>query len=229
MEYIVITNDKVPAHKFKDKSQTKSLDEVRDFDNFGVIVPDGFVVLDFDTIDDAKLMLKIVKGMGLKTRVMKTTRGIHCWFKSSEPMKNFIKTRLANGLTADCKSGVNGDKRAYVVVKQDGKMREFIQPEKLSNIQEIPVWLKPVSAPSRTFNFKGMTDGDGRNQELYNYIIYLQTKGFNVDQVKETIHVINNYVFDDPLPEYEINMILRDDAFLSDEQVEEELEKKGKS
>lgn len=229
MEYIVISNDKVPAHKFKDKSQTKSLDEVRDFDNFGVIVPDGFVVLDFDTIDDAEIMLKIVKGLNLKTRVMKTTRGIHCWFKSSEPMKNFIKTRLANGITADCKSGVNKDKRAYVVVKQNGKMREFIRPEKLSDIQEIPAWLKPVSSPSKTFNFKGMGDGDGRNQELYNYIIYLQTKGFNVDQVKDTISVINRFVFKEPLPEYEINMILRDDAFLSEEEVEVELEKKGQS
>ena len=228
MEYILISEDKKPMHKFKETDQTKTFAEVKDHDNFGVIVPDGFVVLDFDTVDDAEIMLKIINGLDLKTRVMKTTRGIHAWFRSSEPMKNFIKTRLATGITADCKSGVNGDKRAYVVVKQRGEMREFIRKEKLSNIQEIPAWLKPVSAPSGTFEFKEMGDGDGRNQQLYNYIIYLQTKGFKRDTIKEAIDVINRYVFDEPLPEYELEQIIRDDAFISDEEVEEQMEEKAK-
>lgn len=227
MEYIIINENKKPAHKFKERDQTKTLAEVKDYDNFAVIVPDGFVVLDFDTTDDAEMMLKIVEGLDLKTRVMKTTRGIHAWFRSSEPMKNFIKSRLANGLTADCKSGVNDDKRAYVVVKQFGEMREFLRPQKLSEIEEIPKWLKALSAPSKHYNFKEMTDGDGRNQELYNYIPYLQTKGFNRKDVKETLSVINQFVFTDPLPDHEMATIMRDGAFMSDEEVEEQVSAKG--
>lgn len=220
MEYIILTNDKAPSHKFKTKADTKTFKEVKDFDNFAVVVPKGFVVLDFDTEDDADAIVNIIEALDIKCRVIQTNRGVHVWFKSSEPMKNFIKSRLANGLYCDCKSGVNGDKRAYVVVKRDGEMRKPLRNVPLDEIEEIPRWLKPVSAPSGQFGFYGMTDGDGRNQELFNYIVYLQTKGFDRDEIRETIDIINMYVFADPLPEHEIKQITRDDAFKEDDEIE---------
>lgn len=223
LEYIILTADKQPSHKFKHPTQTKRLAEVKDFDNFAVVVPKGYVVLDFDTTSDAERMLEIVEALDLKCRAMKTNRGIHCWFKSSEPMKNFTKARLAIGLYSDCKSGVNGDKRAYVVLKRDGEMREALKNVPLEEIQEIPRWLRPVSSPSNQFNFKGMGDGDGRNQELFNYIVYLQTKGFDRDQIRETIDVINSFVFDDPLPEEELKLIYRDEAFKPEEEIEQQI------
>jgi putative DNA primase/helicase len=159
-------------------------------------------------------MLKIVEGLDLKCRVMKTTRGIHVWFKTSEEEpKNFIKNRLAVGIYSDRKSG---GRNAYVKIKQDGKKREWIRYVKGAEIQEVPKWLTPISNPSGKFDFKGMGDGSGRNQELFNYIVYLQTKGFTRDEIRETIQVINDYVFADPLPESEIATITRNEAFKSD-------------
>ena len=94
MQYIIL-NGKEPVHKFKDGVGTKSWDEVKDFDNVAVIVPKGYVVLDFDTTSDAEIMLRIVEALDLKCRVMRTTRGIHVWFKSPEEApKNFIKKYL---------------------------------------------------------------------------------------------------------------------------------------
>jgi putative DNA primase/helicase len=105
MKYIIL-NDKSPTHKFKNGQDAKTWDEVKDFENVAVIVPKGYVVLDFDTTSDAEIMLKIVDALDLKTRVMKTTRGIHCWFKApEEEPKNFIKNRLAVGIYCDRKSG----------------------------------------------------------------------------------------------------------------------------
>ena len=93
MQYIIL-QDKKPSHDFKDGVGAKTWDEAKDFDNVAVIVPKGYVVLDFDTKSDADIMLNIVKALELKCRVMKTTRGIHCWFKSPEENpKNFIKNR----------------------------------------------------------------------------------------------------------------------------------------
>lgn len=220
MQYIIL-DGKTPVHKFKDGKGAKTWDEVKDFDNVAVIVPKGYVVLDFDTTADAEIMLKIVDALDLKTRVMKTTRGVHCWFKApEEDPKNFIKNRLAVGIYCDRKSG---GRNAYVKIKQDGKAREWIRKVKAEDMEVVPKWLSSVSAPSGKFQFKGMGEGSGRNQELFNYIVYLQTKGFAREEIRKTIEVINEYVFEDPLPETEIATICRDEAFKPDDVIAEQV------
>lgn len=222
MQYIIL-DGKTPTHGFKDGQGTKTWDEVKDFDNVAVIVPKGYVVLDFDTTADAEIMLKIVDALDLKTRVMKTTRGIHCWFKAQEESpKNFIKNRLAVGIYCDRKAG---GRNAYVKIKQDGKAREWIRKVKAKDMDVVPKWLSSVSSPSGKFQFKGMGDGSGRNQELFNYIVYLQTKGFTRDEIKKTVAIINDYVFEDPLSETEIATICRDEAFKPDDVIAEQIQK----
>ena len=220
MQYIIL-NGKTPVHSFKDGKGAKTWAEVKDFNDIAVIVPDGYVVLDFDTTSDAEIMLKIVDALDLKTRVMKTTRGIHCWFKAPEENpKNFIKNRLAIGIYCDRKAG---GRNAYVKIKQDGKKREVIRKRKLKDLEVVPKWLMSVSAPSGKFSFKDMSDGSGRNQELFNYIVYLQTKGFTREEIRQTIEIINDYVFADPLPSSEIVTICRDEAFKPDDVIAEQI------
>lgn len=226
MQYIILDDQKRATHTFaKDKGGGKTWDEVKDFDNIGLIVPEPFIVLDFDTTSDAEIMLNIVEALDLKCRVMKTTRGIHVWFKSVEPWKCFKKTRLAIGIYSDCKSH---SKNAYVKIKESGVMREWIRKTPTDQIEEVPKWLYPVSNPTNQFLFKGMTDGSGRNQELFNYIVYLQTKLFTRDEVKKTIKIINEYVFADPLSEFEISTICRDEAFKPDDVIAKQIEEAEK-
>lgn len=221
MQYIIL-DGKTATHKFKDGIGTKSWSEVRDFDNVAALVPEGYVVLDFDTTSDAKIMLNIVEALDLKCKVMKTTRGIHCWFKAPEENpKNFQKARLAVGIYCDRKAG---GRNAYVKVKQDGTPRKCIRKIKLEDTEVVPKWLYAVSAPSGKFEFKNMGEGSGRNQELFNYIVYLQTKGFDREEIRKTIEIINAYVFAEPLDDYEIATICRDDAFKPDEEIAEQIE-----
>lgn len=225
MEYIIL-NGKTPTHGFKNGQGTKTWNEVKDFNDVACIVPKGYVVLDFDTKSDAEIMLKIVESLDLKTRVMKTTRGIHCWFKSPEENpKNFIKSRLAIGIYCDRKAG---GRNAYVKIKQDGHAREWIRKCKAEDMEVVPKFLTAISNPSGKFEFKGMGDGSGRNQELFNYIVYLQTKGFTRDEIRKTIEVINEYVFADPLSGYEIETICRDEAFKPDDVIQEQIEQAQK-
>lgn len=222
MQYIIL-DGKTPTHGFKNGIGAKTWEEVKDFDDVAVIVPDGYVVLDFDTTSDAEIMLDIVNALDLKTRVMKTTRGIHCWFKSPEESpKNFIKNRLAVGIYCDRKAG---GRNAYVKIKQDGHAREWIKKVKTADLETVPKWLSAVSAPSGKFSFKDMGEGSGRNQELFNYIVYLQTKGFNRDEIRKTIEVINDYVFAESLTADEIGTICRDEAFKPDDVIAEQVAK----
>jgi putative DNA primase/helicase len=220
MEYIIL-NGKAPVHGFKDGKGAKTWDEAKDFDNVAVIVPKGYVVLDFDTTSDAEIMLRIVEALDLKCRVMKTTRGIHCWFKSPEEApKNFIKNRLAIGIYCDRKAG---GRNAYVKIKQDGKAREWLKKVKGEDMEVVPKWLYSVSAPGGKFSFKEMGEGSGRNQELFNYIIYLQTKGFTRDEIRKTIEIINDFVFAEALTGSEIATICRDEAFKPDDVIAEQI------
>ena len=222
MQYIIL-DGKTPTHSFKDGQGTKTWEEVKDFDNVAVVVPKGYVVLDFDTTSDAEIMLNIVRDLDVKCRVMKTTRGIHCWFKSPEESpKNFIKNRLAVGIYCDRKAG---GRNAYVKIKQDGKAREWIRKVKAEDMEVVPKWLTSISAPSGKFSFKDMGDGSGRNQELFNYIVYLQTKGFNRDEIRQTVQIVNDYVFAEPLPDSEIATICRDEAFKPDDVIAEQIAK----
>ena len=81
-QYIILDNSKHPAHSFKGGG--KSWDEVKEFDNIAMIVPHPFIVLDFDTADDAEIMMRIVDALDIHCRIMKTDRGYHFWFRSSE-------------------------------------------------------------------------------------------------------------------------------------------------
>lgn len=220
MEFIIL-NGKTPMHKFKDKGKT--WDEVKDYDSIGLIVPEGLLVLDFDTASDAEIMLQIVEQLDLKCRVVKTTRGIHCYFKRGKIDKCFTKARLACGIYSDCK---NSTKRSYVKIKSDGAMREVLRSCSMDDLQEVPRWLYPVAAPAGRFAFKGMGKGDGRNQELFNYVIWLQSKGFDREEIKETIRVINEFVMAEPLPDHEIDLILRDEAFRPEEEIQQQIEER---
>lgn len=216
LKYIILDGKK-PTHKFKDGKGAKTFEEVEEFDNYAVIVPDGYVVLDFDTTSDADIMRRIVDTLDLKTLVFETTRGIHCWFKAPEDHpKNFIKNRLAVGIYCDRKAG---GRNAYVKIKQDGKKRNILKRVNLDDLDILPKWLTSVASSSDKFNFKGMGNGSGRNQGLYDYILYLQGKGFSRDEIRETIDIINRFVFADPLPESEIATITRDESFKPEDEI----------
>ncbi len=209
LRYIILNNDKTPAEKLSDGGHP--LEEVKDFDNLAVLIPEPYVVLDFDTTSDAEIILRIVKDLDVKCLAMKTSRGVHLWFKSPEPMKNSIKTKCAIGLHYDVRSY---GKLSYTVVKQNGVWRKWVHVCKGDEVDEVPSWLQPLSSK---YNFKGMVAGDGRNAALFEYILVMQGKGYNRKQIRKTIKIINNYVFKEPLSESELETILRDESFKDDE------------
>ena len=102
MKYVVLNGDKKPTEKLSNGGHP--LEEVKEYANIGMLVPEPYIILDFDSKSDAEIMLQIARDENLQCRIMQTTRGYHFWFKSEKPWKNFKKTRLAIGIYADCRS-----------------------------------------------------------------------------------------------------------------------------
>ena len=188
--------------------QLMTYEEVKNLDEYAGILADDIILIDVDDLEQSDKLMNIVEDLQLNCRVYQTTRGRHFLFKNDKVDKCGTHLKLAIGLEADIKIG---SKNSYEVLKYDGKER-FIEWD-IDNDAEydyIPKWLTVVKyAP----DFNNMGTGDGRNQELFNYILNLQSNGFTKDECRECIRLINKYILADPLSDSELDTILRDDAF----------------
>lgn len=203
----VATRNKRCLEKFKDVEQLKTYEEVSHLREFAGILDGKTILLDFDDEIQAQKAFKIVQDMQLKCRVHKTGRGMHMFFKNNSVGKCSTATRLACGLRADVKVGVN----AYAIVKYKGQERPVLYDS--GEYEEVPKFFRPLNSTIELTNLK---EGDGRNTNLYKYILPLQKNEFSKDEAKQCLNIINTYVFDTPLSKREMQTILRDESFNND-------------
>lgn len=206
----VETRDKKCIEKFKNRTDFKSYEEVEPLPEFAGILAEETILIDVDDFDQSEILMNMVEDLQLNCRVYVTTRGKHFLFKNSKIDKCFTHCKLACGITADIKVGV---KNSYEVLKYDGKEREIlydIYQEDGDEYQELPKWMHPVKTNAE---FASMEAGDGRNQELFNYILTLQAADFEVEEARDVLRKINQYVLKDPLTDDELEVIMRDEAF----------------
>lgn len=201
----ILTKDKKCIEKFKNRTNFKTYDQVKNLPEFAGILNDDVVLIDIDDFDQSEILFKIVTDLKLNCRVYKTSRGKHFLFKNTEIETCKTHTKLAIGLTADIKLG---SRNSYSILKYNGVERQILYDSNI--IGEIPKWLLPIKARTE---FTTMEEGDGRNQSLFNYILTLQSAGFNKEEAITTIQIINNYVLEEPLSDDELEVILRDEAF----------------
>jgi putative DNA primase/helicase len=170
------------------------------------LVEKPFVVVDIDNPEHFKVIYNIIKQENIKCSVLKTERGGHFWFETHENIKNVINKPCALTIPIDVKCS---GKKSTVTVKKNGVWRTWLEQTEQKDV--LPYWLKPVKTTQRLFN---MEDGDGRNAGLFSLILPLLECGFDKFQIKETLNLINKYVFKKKLLNREINaMIDENDIF----------------
>lgn len=212
----VPTKNKKCLMPFKNKSsdELETLDEVKNLSEYAGIIADDVVLIDVDDFNESEILMKIIEDLQLACRVYKTTRGKHFFFMNRSSDQDYILDKcgthklLACGITADIKVGC---KNSYSVLKFDNKDRKIIYDiYDDEEYQLLPKWLIPVNTKT---HFADMEAGDGRNQALFNYILTLQSNDFSVEECRETLKLINDYVLKDPLSEEELETLSRDEAF----------------
>lgn len=203
----VPTRNKKCIIPFKDKSSSEllTLEQAKTHDEFAGILADNVILIDVDDMKQSEILFKIIKDNELRCRVYQTSRGKHFLFYNSSVDKCSTKTTLACGLNADIKVG---SKNSYSVLRMNGVDREIIYD--CEDYDTLPPFLIPVKTD---INFLELDEGDGRNQILFSYILTLQSEGLTVEEIRNTLTIINTYVLKSPLPEKELETILRDEAF----------------
>ena len=203
----VPTSGKMATMPFKDKSSAEllTLEEAQRYNEYAGILADDTILVDIDTEKETDILLNIVRSLNLKCKVLKSRSGGHFLFKIDRPMPNRTKVHLGIGIVADIKGC---GRASYEVLKIDGKERELLYDA--GDYQLLPKYLYPVKT---NMNVLDLAEGEGRNNALFSYILPLQQNEFNIEECRECIRVINEFVLADPLSEEELAVIIRDGAF----------------
>lgn len=192
---------------FKDRRSDEllTLEEAQKFNEYAGILADDTVLVDIDDEKQSKIMLKVIESKGLKCKVLATSRGAHFLFKTSQPMSNRTHCKLGIGLTADIKGG---GRASYEVLKYNGSEREVLYDT--GDYEVLPKYLYPIKT---NMNVLDLAEGEGRNNALFSYILPLQQNEFSMDECRECIRVINEFVLAEPLSENELSGVIREGAF----------------
>jgi putative DNA primase/helicase len=205
--YIATNDEKIPMMKFQNKTSAEllTLEEAQKFKAYAGVMADDAILIDIDTEKETEILLNVVKSLNLKCRVLKSRSGGHFLFKIDKPMTNRTKISLAIGVVADIKGG---GKNSIEVLKIDGKEREVLYDTE--HYENLPKFLYPIKTSMKLLD---LAEGEGRNNALFSYILPLQQNEFTIDECRECIRVINEFVLADPLSEEELAVVLRDGAF----------------
>ncbi len=240
--YIKCNNDKTAAQPFKEGEPLLTLEEARQYDAYAGVLNDNVVLVDLDDSGHAERLKRIVEAYDIKCRVTKTRRGMHFTFYCNDPLMNHNHVETAIGLIADYKYGINC---SYEVLKSNGKEREVISdPER---VQSIPRWLYPksdrvikpndqdyvsivgLSQGSRDETlFKWNTSNCKRSKNSANKTPFNVLANISKRDYDRLFTIINQFIFDEPLPEDEFQKFLSQKTFEEKTGFAKENEKKAK-
>ena len=198
----------IPAEKVKGMPG-HSFEEVCNDENFGAILNEGMLDVSFDSKELSDAFWDMAEANDWNCLIFENPKNqqIHSIWKKPPDYKisDGRDKKLACGLIADIHSG-----STYIRLKVNGVSRfpPSFEPE---HIQEVPEELLPVNT---NMDLWQMADGDGRNGDLYGYILLLQSQ-VKADKniVRRILHNTNDFVFAEKLSDDELETILRDDAF----------------
>ena len=200
---------KKPAEKVKGRDHINDFEEICNSDCFGGILQPGIIDISFDSKEMYESFLKMAEANEWRCLALPSTKGGHTYWKNSTRyIKSGADCKLAVGLVADIHSG-----STYIPLKVHGVKRFPPDYDKYPDetYQEVPDELLPVDT---SVDLWRMTDGEGRNASLFKYILVLQSEyRMTQEQISRIFDNANRYILSDPLPESELNTILRDESF----------------
>lgn len=181
---------------------------VRRDDSIVGVLADDTIMVDVDTKAQAYQLQNILEAQGVAFSAIETHHGMHFYFTGYELTSNHIGWYTPIGIKADFKLGI---KSTADPLKIDGVMRPWVV--KAAKQDPLPKWLVPIN--NHDNYIETLSTGE-RNQKLFNYILTLQKADLSRDEIRQTVHIINDFILDKSLPKREIDTILRDEAFLKE-------------
>lgn len=197
---------------FKDnKDVLLDYKQARALKSFVGVLDEDYIMVDVDDMNEAQLLLNIIEDEQIKCNILETDNGMHFYFKGYNMTNNKTKNFSAIGIMCDYKLGI---KNSCDPLKINGEFRKWLKRVDETEIDELPKWLEASFKTDP--GFTELAEGDGRNQTLFNYILKLQQIAMSKEEIRNTIRLINKHVLFEPISDKELDIVLRDDAFLKE-------------
>lgn len=208
---------KAPMNSWKTKplSYDEAQQKVEEGFRIGWVIPQSIVVVDVDNKDCELSQLKLerlLKKFEVKYNYNYTSRGIHLVFRDpTEKIKSNAEMKCALNIMIDTRANKTG----YIILPCNDPHREW--GEWNDFVEDIPYFLLPVTK-ANTPTFIGMQNGDGRNDALFKWRTVLEkSKMLSKDEIEKSIRIINENLFDTPMPNNELfKTVLRDRDSIDD-------------
>lgn len=199
-----------------------SFDEIKDTKNrVGWWVPKEYVVIDIDNKTNAKIVFDILQARNIKFSFMTGRKGGHFIFKNKRKIASISAGQSCSlGITVD----VRCNEKGYIILPENDTDRKW--GNITNDLDDVPFFLVPLKEFKVLSDFVGMDEG-GRNDALLKHILALidYAKKLTIEEKAESIRIINQFLFKNPIPESELNKtVLREDIL--NKQKEEKQEKR---
>ena len=192
-------------HPGKDADQADVHDS---FEDAGWVLTEHDLVVDIDNIPRESIE-KLIQMFHINTQTVWTDRGVHFYFKKPEGWRGATRV-CALGFEVEYKHNKNTQ---AVTIKRNGKLREIHNEGIREDLPEI------FNFNKRADVLTGLEDGESRNKKLYNH----RLKIAYIPEWMNIMRYINNYVFSEPLPEDEFQLLVRELKIEADKNDEPEV------
>lgn len=210
-EYDSAFDNKAALNRWKTRplSYNEAQEALTKGNRVGWIVPKGYVVIDIDNKDDPQsqeYIERLLDKFEVKYSYNYTSKGIHMLFQDPDAnMKSDSRMKCGLNIVVDTRANDTG----YIILPSNDPHRKW--GEWNDFVEDIPYFLTPVTK-DLTPSFIGMSEGDGRNNALFKWRTVLEKTGkLRKDQLEKCIRIINENLFDTPMPNSELfKTVLRD-------------------
>jgi hypothetical protein len=216
-------NGKHPKDKKEDRKYQQSPD--KRWTSFGCRYSDRFLKVDIDDLDHktgepvetisgkmrSDVVVEILDALKVRYNGIRTEHGKHLFFRKPEGMFKLVGNVAKDKNKSDwyCPIGIRMEWKLptsddHIPLQINGIKREFFKG-RLENedIDDLPFWLYPMQkSKNKPVNLE-FKEGD-RTQPLGGYLFQLALKGFTADECFKVVELMNQYVFEQPIPDEDL-------------------------
>ena len=162
----------------------------------------------------SEAIIAVLDALGIKYNGIITEHGKHLFFRVPEGLEKKNKNPrwvCPLGVKMEWKFPTSDD---HIPLKVNGVKRKFFKGSiDNEDIDKLPYFLYPLQMDNASFKVE-FPEGD-RTQHLGGYLFHLVgKKGYSAEQAFEIVRLMNQYIFDSPIPDDLLNsQILNDTTF----------------
>ena len=184
------------------------------WNNYGCSYDEAYLKVDIDDTDHktgeldepihgrarSEAIVAILNGLGIRYNGIRTEHGKHLFFKKPASLEAKNKQNWYCPLGVKCEWKFPGSDD-HIPLMINGVKREIFKGSlESTEIDELPPFLFPLQAYKHKSFDLSFPEGE-RTQKIGAYLFHLVKKGYSADQAFQIVRLMNNYIFEKPIPE----------------------------